>query len=448
MRNKKRSSNRRSKGKSSGPVAAAARQRALLYWPYHRIPQRAPSFYTQYRLAIRSTDFGPRSSPRLPSPSSSGRVRWAKARKAEKTIELPGTEQRIRAKTAWNADTLRGDFADVLILDEWQLMNEDTWETVGAPMLMDNNGDAVFIYTPPSLHSRSAQKARDPRHAAKMFKAAAQDPRWLTVHFTSHDNPHVSEAGIAEVSTDMTQLAIRQEIMAEDVDEVPGALWTLALFDRTRVAAVPAEALPFSRRCGLDPSGSSTNEAGIVAAAKGKNGHGYLLSDKSLLAPTPRSWGQEAVWLYHDLKADRLVGERNYGGDNIRQLISDIDGNVSYRDVYATRGKLVRAEPICALYEKGLLHNVGVFANFEEECCSYVPGISKVSPNRMDAGVWAFTELFPESLRLGLVELLTEAQDKQAVPKARNIAKVNVVYDTGALPAMRLARAQFRSDAG
>jgi len=84
-------------------------------------------------------------------------------------IEIPGTEQRIRAKTAWNADTLRGDYADLLILDEWQLMDEDAWEFVGAPMLLDHNGDAVFIYTPPSLRSRSVTKARDPRHAAKLF---------------------------------------------------------------------------------------------------------------------------------------------------------------------------------------------------------------------------------------------------------------------------------------
>ena len=102
-------------------------------------------------------------------------------------IERPGSDQRIRAKTAWNADTLRGDYADLLILDEWQLMNEEAWEVVGAPMLLDNNGDAVFIYTPPSLHSRSTSKARDPRHAAKLFQRAQADTtgRWEVFHFTS-----------------------------------------------------------------------------------------------------------------------------------------------------------------------------------------------------------------------------------------------------------------------
>ena len=136
-------------------------------------------------------------------------------------IEREGTQNMIRAKTAWNADTLRGDYADLLILDEYQMMNEDTWHVVGAPMLMDNDGDAVFIYTPPSLYSAGVSKARDPRHAAKMFKLAQGDTdgRWETFHFTSHDNPHISKRALADITRDMSQTAIRQEIMAEDSDE-------------------------------------------------------------------------------------------------------------------------------------------------------------------------------------------------------------------------------------
>ena len=134
----------------------------------------------------------------------------------EHVIELLGTKQRIRAKTAWNADTLRGDFGDLLILDEWQLMCEDAWGRVGAPMLLDNDGDAVFIYTPPSLSSRSASKASDPQHAAKMFKSAVKEmerarvenrpARWEAFHGTSHDNPYISKEALAEISKDMTRL--------------------------------------------------------------------------------------------------------------------------------------------------------------------------------------------------------------------------------------------------
>lgn len=339
---------------------------------------------------------------------------------SDKIIELPGTEQRIRAKTAWNADTLRGDTADLLILDEFQLMNEDTWGVVGLPMLMDHNGDAILIYTPPSLHTRSTSKATDKRHAAKMYKECMKDPAWLCLHWTSHDNPYISVEGISEVSGDMSALAVRQEIMAEDIDEVPGALWTQALIDETRVTEAP----PLVRIVvGVDPSGSSTNEAGIVAAGRSADGHGYILKDESMLAPSPRAWGERAVWTYYELKADRLLGERNYGGDMIRELIKTVDENVSYKDVTATRGKNVRAEPICALYEKHIIHHVGPFEKLEEEMCSYVPIISKVSPNRMDAMVWALTELFPERVTLGLAELINTEQDKAEMARKSTLTK-------------------------
>ena len=157
----------------------------------------------------------------------------------EHIIELRGTEQRIRAKTAWNADTLRGDYADKLILDEYQLMNEDAWGVVGAPMLLDNDGDAVFIYTPPSLHSAGVTKAQDTQHAAKLYKRAQADTtgRWATFHFRSTDNPYISRQALAEIAGDMTALSYRQEILAEDVDEAPGALWKRANIEAYRVAA-------------------------------------------------------------------------------------------------------------------------------------------------------------------------------------------------------------------
>jgi hypothetical protein len=344
---------------------------------------------------------------------------------SDKIIELPGTEQRIRAKTAWNADTLRGDYGDLIVLDEFQLMNEDALQEVVYPMLIDNNGDLVLIYTPPSLHSRSTSKATDKRHAAKLFKLHENDPRWLCLHFTSRDNPYISEEGIAEVSADMTELAKRQEIDAEDITEIPGALWTLKMLDDLRYSnGLPKEALPLVRIVvAVDPTGSSTNEAGIVAAAMGADGHGYVLADKSLLTPKPRVWAAEAVWLYWDLKADCIVGERNYGGDMVKGTIDTVDENVNYHDVDATRGKLVRAEPIAALYEKGIIHHVGTFEKLEEEQCSYVPILSKRSPNRMDALVWALTELFPAALRLTLAEFVNAQMDEQAKVQQSSLIK-------------------------
>lgn len=327
-----------------------------------------------------------------------------KKNETEHYIMKPGSEARIRAKTAWNADTLRGDYADVLILDEWQLMNESAWEEVGAPMLIDNNGDAIFIYTPPSLHARlkgTVSKARDLRHASKMYERAVRDKtgRWQAFHFTSHDNPYISRAGLAEITIDMTALAFRQEIMAEDIDEVPGALWTRKLLEDTRVA--PEDVPPLTRIViGVDPSGSSTTEAGIVGGGCGDNNHIYIFADRSLLAPSPNAWASAAVNLYHDHRADRICGERNYGGDMIEATIRNVDPNVAYRDVDATRGKMVRAEPIAALFERGVAHIVGKLDKLEEELVSYVPG--NPSPNRMDAMVWVGTSLATQGI-LGLI---------------------------------------------
>jgi len=316
---------------------------------------------------------------------------------SEHFIERPGTEQRIRAKTAWNADTLRGDYADLLILDEYQLMSEDAWGVVGAPMLLDNNGHAVFVYTPPSLHSKSTTKARDPLHAPKLFKRAQADTtgRWETFHFKSADNPFISHEAIEEIAGDMTSLAYRQEILAEDVDEVPGALWSRELVETQRIVAVPDEVELTRVVVGVDPPGGAT-ECGIVVAARGSDGNGYVLADDSVKT-TPAGWGHRVVAAYEDNSADRVIGEANYGGDmvesTIRGVARDEGMSVSYTSVQATRGKAVRAEPVAALYEKGHVFHVGSFPALEEEMVSYVPGESSKSPNRMDALVWALTHL-------------------------------------------------------
>ncbi len=315
----------------------------------------------------------------------------------ERLIELPGTRTRIRAKTAWNADTLRGDYADLLLLDEWQLMNEDAWERVGAPMLLDNDGDAVFCYTPPSLHSRSLTKASDPRHAARLFKVAQADAsgRWAAFHFGSRDNPFISVAALGEISRDMTALAYRQEILAEDAEDAPGALWTRALIEKCRVIGYPGLQRVI---VGVDPPGGAV-ECGIVTAGLAMvNGepHGYILEDSSLRA-SPDTWAGEVLTAYIRHKADRVVGEANYGGDmvesTIRQAAKSRGQEISYKSVQATRGKAVRAEPIVALFEQGRIHLVGAFPLLEEEMTGGVPGVGGPSPNRLDAAVWALTEL-------------------------------------------------------
>jgi predicted phage terminase large subunit-like protein len=307
-----------------------------------------------------------------------------------KIIEVLGTEQRIRAKTAWNADTLRGDYADLLILDEWQLMDEEAWEVIGAPMLLDNNGDVVFVYTPPSLRSRSASKARDPRHASKMFKMASADHRWAAFHFASSSNPHISQEALKELALDMTSLSYRQEILGEDVDEVPGALWNPRQLEECRTQP-PTQ---FERIViAVDPSvtaGGSSDETGIVVCGK-QGDKAYVLRDLSGRV-SPNTWTRLVVSAYYEYKADRIVVETNNGGDLVEITLRTVDRHIPITKVHASRGKMVRAEPVAALYEQGKVLHCGRFPELEDQMCSYT-GEGERSPDRLDALVYAITEL-------------------------------------------------------
>jgi phage terminase large subunit-like protein len=311
----------------------------------------------------------------------------------EHFIEVAGTQNRIRAKTAWNADSLRGDYADILILDEWQLMDEDAWERVGQPMLLDNDGTAVFIYTPPSLASRSVSKARDPRHAAKMFKMAQDDPNgdWAAFAWASHDNPFISPIALDRVARSMTRLAYAQEILALEATEAPGALWRQAEIDEHRVIDYPE-----LRRIvvGIDPavtSSEQSDETGIIVAGLHEK-HGYVLEDASGRY-SPRDWAVKAVALYDKWGADRILAETNNGGAMVEETLRTVRPHIAYKEVKASRGKDARAEPVAALYERGMVHHVGQFPLLEEQLCTWERLSTNRSPDRLDALVWVMTEL-------------------------------------------------------
>jgi hypothetical protein len=304
------------------------------------------------------------------------------------TIELEGTEQRIRAKTAWDPDSLRGDYATRLLLDEFALMHESTWNEVGAPMMLDRSGSmTTFCYTPPSFRTVSSTKAHDPRHASKLFARASQDTtgRWAAFHFTSQENPYLSVQALDEITEDMTYVAYRQEILAEENDDAPGALWTRAGLEATRVLQAPA-----LKRIvvGLDPG----SNAGIVVAGLGEDGHGYVLEDLSLEG-SPLGWARQCVSAYHKWQAAAIIAERNHGGEMVPTTLATVDAKAAVQTVWASQGKYARADPIAARYEKGTIHHVGTFGPLEDELCSWVPGGNMPSPNRLDAAVWALTAL-------------------------------------------------------
>jgi len=144
----------------------------------------------------------------------------------------------------------------------------------------------------------------------------------------------------------------------------------------------------------IDPAVTAeegSDETGIVLVGLGADDHGYVIQDASLRA-SPDAWASMAVGLYHIHKADLIVGEVNNGGDLVEATIRTKDDYVNYKAVRATRGKYVRAEPVAALYEQGRVHHIGGLSTLEDQMCTYAPG-DKTSPDRMDALVWALTEL-------------------------------------------------------
>lgn len=189
------------------------------------------------------------------------------------------------------------------------------------------------------------------------------------------------------------------------LDEVEGALWNTEMLDATRIRI---EEQPIYHRIvvGVDPSGrkkQSADEQGIVAAGAafiGGEEHFYLLMDRSGHY-SPQGWGTKTVDLYDELQADRVVGESNYGGDMVQSTIKNIDPNVSYKDVHASRSKLVRAEPVAALGEQGRLHIVGTLPELEDEMVSTIFAPGESSPNRLDAAIWAVTDLMGKKVRSG-----------------------------------------------
>lgn len=184
----------------------------------------------------------------------------------------------------------------------------------------------------------------------------------------------------------------RQELNAEILTDVPGALWTHRLIDDSRAASHPDLARVV---VSIDPSGGDedgNDMQGMVVAGRGVDGHGYILDDLSCRL-SPDGWGRRAVNAYHAHQADRIIAEINYGGAMVQHVIKTVDPSVSYKEVHASRGKVARAEPVAALYEQGKIHHVGSFPMLEDQLCTWTPDTYDGSPDRLDALVWALTDL-------------------------------------------------------
>ena len=185
----------------------------------------------------------------------------------------------------------------------------------------------------------------------------------------------------------------RQELYAEILEDFEGALWNNNMIEKTRLSEDTDRELQ-KVIVAVDPavtSNENSDETGIIVVGRDFAGRFYVLEDLSGVN-TPDRWARIAVDAYYDFQADMIVAETNQGGDLVERLIRSVDPLIPYRSVRATRGKMVRAEPISALYEQEKVHHIGYFPELEQQMVSYT-GETNSSPDRLDALVWGLTEL-------------------------------------------------------
>lgn len=183
-----------------------------------------------------------------------------------------------------------------------------------------------------------------------------------------------------------------QELLAKILEDIEGALWNMALIEKNRVPKAPE-----MKRIviAIDPAVSSkktSDETGIAVCGLGVDNLGYVLEDISGRY-TPNGWAKKAINAYYDWKADRIIGEVNNGGDMIENTLRGLDDSIPYKSVHATRGKIIRAEPIVAMYERGEIKHVGIHEGLETQMTTWNAKEGAKSPDRVDALVWGFTEL-------------------------------------------------------
>ncbi|GGB50904.1 DNA-packaging protein [Roseibium aquae] len=188
----------------------------------------------------------------------------------------------------------------------------------------------------------------------------------------------------------------RQELDGQLIEDRPDALWSREGLEACRVGQPPADLVRVV--IAIDPPASSTRTSdacGIIAAGLGADGRAYVLADRSKRPARPSDWASAAIGLWHGLSADCLIAEVNQGGDMVAEVIAKADPSVPVKTVRATRSKHARAEPVAMLYDQGRVAHVGAFPELEDEMADFSPsGLSNGrSPDRLDALVWAVSEL-------------------------------------------------------
>lgn len=285
-------------------------------------------------------------------------------------------------------DQLRGPEHDCALVDELAKYRhaQETWDNLQFGLRQGDRPQAMVTTTPRPI---------------PIIRTLLKEPGVVVTRGSTFDNARNLPASFLSKLQERyvgTRIG-RQELFAELLDDLPGALWSRDLLESVRIKAAPA-----MRRIvvAVDPSGTrggSTSDdkgddVGIIVAGLGVDGRGYVLADETCNL-SPAGWGRRAVDAYREHKADRIIAERNFGGAMVEHVIRTVDKTVSYREVTASRGKFARAEPVAALYEQGRVSHVGGFPKLEDQMCMLAPDgyVGDGSPDRADALVWALTDL-------------------------------------------------------
>ena len=284
-------------------------------------------------------------------------------------------------------DRLRGKQHMKLWLDElaaWR--RADAFEQALLGLRLGAKPQAVITTTP---------------RPVKLIKQLIADEHATVTRGSTFDNQrHLAEAFLKRITARYDGRAIgRQELFAEIVEEAPGALWTRALIERQRLAAGVAHDYA-DVVVAVDPpakSGAKADECGIVVAGRTAKGAVHILADLTSQGDSPGQWAARVVAGYKRFEANRIVAEVNNGGDMVVEVLRQSDPNLPVRKVTATRGKFLRAEPVAAAYERGIVFHLGAFAKLEDQLCTLTPDFDPraagFSPDRADALVWAVSDL-------------------------------------------------------
>ena len=267
----------------------------------------------------------------------------------------------------------------MLWADELALWKEASWHQAQFGLRLGEHPRAIVTTTPKNR---------------KFVRELSELESTATVRATTYDNPTLSEAVQERFHRQYGNTRLgRQEILAEWLDDVPGALWNLTMFDK-RPDPPPLKRMAIA----IDPAGGDkpeSDETGIIVGGIGIDGNGYVIQDLSGQL-SPDGWANRAIEAYDRHEADFIVAEMNYGGQMVEHTLRTVRRNVPIKKVTAKRGKFVRAQPVAALYEQGRIFHCGYFQQLEDQLTQWTPDLG-YSPDRLDALVWLFTELMVDA---------------------------------------------------